>query len=237
MALLEVRELRGGYGSLPVLHEMSFEVEEGQTAVVLGLNGAGKTTALLHVAGMMRPWSGSILFGGRDVSGEDPTRLVDAGIVLVPEGRRVFPALTILKNLKMGAWTRRRTKPFVNERIDAAFKYFPILEQRKDQLAGTMSGGEQQMLAIARGMMSGPKILMVDEASLGLSPIMSQQVFRTAQQINEDGVTVLLVEQNTSAVRIADRTFVVEKGRVVFSGSGQQVLESEEIRKAYLGAP
>lgn len=237
MSFLELKDVRGGYGSLPVLHELSFSIEEGQTAVILGLNGAGKTTTLLHIAGLMKPWNGSVTFNGQEVNDLDVPKHVVAGVVLVPEGRRVFPALTVLKNLRMGAWTRRRKSSFVKERLDLAFQYFPRLDERKDQLAGTLSGGEQQMLAIARGLMSDPKLLMIDEASLGLSPVLAQTVFSIVQQINKSGVTVILVEQNTGAVKIADQTFVMEKGRIVFSGTGQEVLESKEMREAYLGAP
>lgn len=236
-AFLEVNALRGGYGHLPVLHELSLSVDEGETAVILGLNGAGKTTTLLHIAGLMRPWSGSVSFAGEDVTGKDVSVLVHAGIVLVPEGRRVFPALTVLKNLKMGAWTKRKSGSYVNERIEQAYSYFPRLRERAEQLAGTLSGGEQQMLAIARGLMSEPKLLLVDEASLGLSPVLAQNVFQIVERINNDGVTVILVEQNTSAVKIADRTFVMEKGSIVFSGTGAEVLKSKEMREAYLGAP
>lgn len=237
MAFLELKNLRGGYGSLPVLHDLSFEVEEGQTAVILGLNGAGKTTTLLHIAGLMKPWSGSVTFDGAEIHDKDVPKHVGSGIVLVPEGRRVFPALTVIKNLRMGAWTKRRKAAFVKERLDLALRYFPRLEERKDQLAGTLSGGEQQMLAIARGLMTQPRLLMIDEASLGLSPVLSQTVFSIVKQINEDGVTVILVEQNTGAVKIADITLVMEKGGIVFSGTGQEVLESAEMREAYLGAP
>lgn len=222
---------------MPVLHDLSFSVEEGQTAVILGLNGAGKTTTLLHIAGLMKPWKGSVVFNGQEVNDLDVPKHVVTGIVLVPEGRRVFPALTVLKNLRMGAWTRRRKSAFVKERLDLSFEYFPRLDERKDQMAGTLSGGEQQMLAIARGLMSDPKLLMIDEASLGLSPVLAQQVFSIVQQINKSGVTVILVEQNTGAVKIADTTLVMEKGGIVFSGTGQEVLDSREMREAYLGAP
>ena len=237
MALLEIEDLRGGYGSLPVLHDLSLAVEEGETAVLLGSNGAGKTTTMLHIAGMMKPWSGSITFAGGEIGGLDTTRLVPQGIVLVPEGRRVFPALSVVKNLEMGAWTRRKDKAFIKERIEQGYDYFPRLKERSSQMAGTLSGGEQQMLAIARGMMGAPKLLIIDEASLGLSPVLAQNVFSIVKRINSDGVTVILVEQNIGAVAIADRTFVMEKGRIVFSGTGREVLESPEIREAYLGAP
>jgi len=237
MALLEVKQLRGGYGTLPVLHELSIAVEEGETAVLLGSNGAGKTTTLLHISGMMKPWAGEIIFDGQRFDGQDPSKLVNAGVVLVPEGRHVFPALSVIKNLQMGAWTKRKDTAFVKQRMEQGFDYFPRLKERANQLAGTLSGGEQQMLAIARGLMSAPRLLMIDEASLGLSPVLAQSVFDIVSRINADGVTVVLVEQNIGAVAIADRTFVMEKGRIVFTGTGQEVLDSPEIREAYLGAP
>jgi branched-chain amino acid transport system ATP-binding protein len=237
MALLELEHVRGGYGTLPVLHDLSFSINQGETTVILGLNGAGKSTTLLHIAGLMNPWSGTVTFDGQVVSGFDVPEAVRAGIVLVPEGRRVFGALSVLKNLRMGAWTKRRDSAFISERIQQVFEYFPRLDERNDQLAGTLSGGEQQMLAIGRGLMADPKLLMIDEASLGLSPVLAQTVFRIVQRINETGVTVILVEQNTSAVKIADQTLVMEKGGIVFTGTGAEVMESDEIRKAYLGAP
>ena len=237
MALLEVNNLRGGYGSLPVLHDLSFAIEEGETAVLLGSNGAGKTTTMLNIAGMMKPWSGSIVFNGEDIAGQDTIKLVRAGVVLVPEGRRVFPALTVIKNLQMGAWTKRKNSSFIKERMEQALDYFPRLRERSGQLAGTLSGGEQQMLAIGRGLMSDPKLLIIDEASLGLSPVLAQAVFGIVQRINDAGVTVILVEQNVGAVAIADRTFVMEKGSIVFTGTGKEVLDSPEIREAYLGTP
>lgn len=237
MAFLELNDVRGGYGGLPVLQNLSLAIEEGQTAVILGLNGAGKTTTLLHIAGLMTPWSGSITFDGEEIGDKDISELVSSGLVLVPEGRRVFPALNVLKNLKMGAWTRRKDSAFIEERLQQVFAYFPRLEERKEQLGGTLSGGEQQMLSLARGLMAQPRLLMIDEASLGLSPVLAQTVFDIVQRINQDGVTVVLVEQNTSAVTIADITFVLEKGQIVFTGSGQEVMQSDEIRQAYLGAP
>lgn len=237
MAFLEIDQISGGYGSLPVLQDLSISVEEGETAVLLGLNGAGKSTTLLHIAGFMRPWGGHIRFDGQEVGGTDVGRLVEQGLVLVPEGRHIFPALSVLKNLQMGAWTRRRKGSFIRTRTEQIFDYFPRLNERVSQLAGTLSGGEQQMLAIGRGLMSAPRLLMIDEASLGLSPILASTVFGIVKRINSDGVTVVLVEQNTGAVAIAERTYVMEKGAIVFTGSGTEVLDSPEIRKAYLGAP
>lgn len=237
MAFLEVNDLRGGYGTLPVLHDLSLSVEEGETAVVLGSNGAGKTTTMLHIAGMMKPWGGTINFDGKDIKGTDTSQLVADGIVLVPEGRRVYPALTVTKNLVMGAWVKRKDKSYIQQKTQQVFEYFPRLQERAGQLGGTLSGGEQQMLAIGRGLMADPRLLIIDEASLGLSPVLAQTVFDIVSRINQAGVTVILVEQNIGAVAIADTTYVVEKGRIVFTGTGTEVLESPEIREAYLGAP
>lgn len=237
MALLEVTDLVGGYGHLPVLHGISLSIEEGETAVILGLNGAGKTTTLLNVAGLMDSWGGTVTFAEEDVTGWDSSELVEVGIVLVPEGRHVFPALSVVKNLRMGAWTRRHDAAYVRDQMEKVFEYFPRLEERAHQLGGTLSGGEQQMLAIGRGLMADPKLLLIDEASLGLSPLLAQTVFEIVSQINRDGVTVLMVEQNTGVLTIASRTYILEKGSVIYSGSGEQILEQEELRKAYLGVP
>ncbi|HYH27400.1 MAG TPA: ATP-binding cassette domain-containing protein, partial [Actinomycetota bacterium] len=165
MALLELKEVRTGYGSTPVLHGVDLEVEEGQTAVVLGLNGAGKTTTMLTIAGILRPWSGSITLDGKDIGRKrmEPAALVREGIVLVPEGRHVFPSLTVANNLRMGSWPVRKDQKFVKERMKQVFEYFPVLEQRREQLAGTLSGGEQQMLAVGRGLMARPRLLLIDE--------------------------------------------------------------------------
>lgn len=238
MALLEVEDLRAGYGSLPVLYGMSFGVEEGETAVFLGLNGAGKTTTMLCLAGLHRPSGGTINFAGEDVTRLDAKRRVPKGVVLVPEGRRVFPALSVEKNLLIGAWPKRKDSSFIAQRREEVYGYFPRLAERNEQLAGTLSGGEQQMLAIGRGMMSDPKMLMIDEASLGLAPVIVSALFDIIKRINESGVTVLLVEQNVGALKIADRAFVVEKGTLIYSVVGEEISErGEELREAYLGAP
>jgi branched-chain amino acid transport system ATP-binding protein len=237
MALLELEDVKTGYGKTPVLHGVDLAVDEGQTAVILGLNGAGKTTTMMTIAGALKMWSGRLVFDGRRIGGKDPAHLVKMGIVLVPEGRHVFPALSVMNNLKMGSWPVRREGKFVKERLKQVFEYFPILEQRRGQLAGTLSGGEQQMLAIGRGLMSRPRMLLIDEASLGLSPKLVQQVFQIVRRINEDGVTVLMVEQNASSVKGADRAFIMEHGRIIHQGTGQEILAEGEIRKAYLGAP
>jgi len=234
MALLEVEELRAGYG-FPVLHGISFEVHEGETAVLFGLNGAGKTTTLATIAGLLRPDGGAIRFDGRRIDGRSPAQLVRAGIALVPEGRRVFPELTVAANLRLGAWTRRRHRAELEQRRDLVFGYFPRLAERVDQLAGTLSGGEQQMLAIGRALMSGPRLLFIDEASLGLSPALAKVVFQVVARINDDGVTVIIVEQNVGVLPYADRALIMEKGTLVFTGVGDE-LRHADLRATYLGS-
>ncbi len=237
MPLLEIEDLKVGYGSLPVLGGITFAIEEGETAVLLGLNGAGKTTTVLTLAGMLKPWSGKIVFQGRDITGADSRSLVAAGIVLVPEGRHVFPGLTVAQNLRLGAWPYKKDRKNTRQVVERAVEYFPRLRERWTQLAGTLSGGEQQMLAIARGLMARPKLLLIDEASLGLSPKLTQTVFDVVHQINQDGTTVLIVEQNAGVLRIASRALVMEKGTLVYRGTGEDILDHSEIRQAYLGAP
>ncbi len=236
MALLEVEDLRAGYGSLPVLGGISFEIEEGETAVLLGLNGAGKTTTIMNLAGLLKPWSGSIKFNGEEISGTDPRKLVAQGIVLVPEGRRVFPQLTVAQNLRLGAWPYKRDRKGTREIVERSVEYFPRLRERWTQLGGTLSGGEQQMLAIARGLMARPKLLLIDEASLGLSPKLTQTVFEVVKKINDDGTTVFMVEQNAGVLNIADKAYVMEKGTLIFTGKGDEIMNNEELREAYLGA-
>ncbi|HWC14354.1 MAG TPA: ABC transporter ATP-binding protein [Actinomycetota bacterium] len=235
MSLLEVRDLKTGYGSLPVLQGISFDVEEGETAVLLGLNGAGKTTTVLALAGLIKTWSGSVTFAGTDVTGTDPRKLVSEGVVLVPEGRHVFPQLTVAQNLRLGAWPYKKERKETRETVERAVEYFPRLRERWTQLAGTLSGGEQQMLAIARGLMARPKLLLIDEASLGLSPKLTQTVFEVVKRINNDGATVLMVEQNAGVLDIADRAFVMEKGTLIYSGTSERGLNYAQIQEAYLG--
>jgi branched-chain amino acid transport system ATP-binding protein len=235
MALLEVDDIFTGYDATPVLHGVSFTIDEGETAVVLGLNGAGKTTTMATIAGLLKTWAGQIRFEGKAVHGKDPSVLVKQGIVLVPEGRHVFAGLSVANNLRMGAWTQSKDSKFVKERLRLVFEYFPVLEERKAQMAGTLSGGEQQMLAIGRGLMSRPRLLLIDEASLGLSPKLVQQVLSVVKRINEDGVTVLLVEQNVGALKVVDRAFIMQKGQIIYEGDREALMGSEDIRKAYLG--
>jgi branched-chain amino acid transport system ATP-binding protein len=237
MSLLEVRDLRTGYGSLPVLQGISFDVQEGETAALLGLNGAGKTTTVQTLAGLHKQWEGTVRLNDTDVSSLPPRKLVSAGVVLVPEGRHIFPQLTVAQNLRLGAWPYRRDRKGTRETIERVVEYFPKLKERWTQLGGTLSGGEQQMLSIARGLMGRPKLLLIDEASLGLSPVLTQTVFEIVKRINEDGTTVFMVEQNAGVLEIADRAFVMEKGSIVYEGEGEDIIDHSEIRQAYLGAP
>jgi len=232
VSLLEVEELRVGYGALPVLHGINFAIEEGTTAVLLGLNGAGKTTTVNTIAGLLHAWSGEIRFGGRPVTRLSTDEIVRAGISLSMEGRHVFPGLSIRDNLELGAWTSRDRMPETMERV---FTYFPRLEERAGQLAGTLSGGEQQMLAIGRALMARPRLLLVDEASLGLSPLMAETVFEVVGQINRDGTTVLLVEQNVGALEYADQALVMEKGTLTFDGLPERLADESHLEEIYLG--
>lgn len=234
MALLEVENLRAGYGSVPVLHGVDLNVEEGSNAVLLGLNGAGKSTTLMTLAGLLPVTGGQIRYDGKPLTGS-PGGRVRAGIVLVPEGRHVFPALTVKQNLRLGGWTIRRDSRRVRRNLMEVYQIFPRLEERADQLAGTLSGGEQQMLAIGRGLMSSPRLLLIDEASLGLSPKLTEQVFAAVKLINQRGVTVLMVEQNAGVLAQADTAFVMQQGRVTITGSGSQTLEDDVVRAAYFG--
>jgi branched-chain amino acid transport system ATP-binding protein len=234
MALLEVEQLRAGYGSVPVLHGVDLSVEEGSNAVLLGLNGAGKSTTLMTLAGLLPVTGGEIRYDGEPLTGSPGAR-VRAGIVLVPEGRHVFPALTVKQNLRLGAWTIRRDGRRVRQNLADVYAIFPRLEERADQTAGTLSGGEQQMLAIGRGLMSSPRLLLIDEASLGLSPKLTEQVFAAVKLINQRGTTVLMVEQNAGVLAQADTAFVMQQGRVTITGSGSQTLEDDAVRAAYFG--
>ncbi|MEJ7582677.1 MAG: ABC transporter ATP-binding protein [Acidimicrobiales bacterium] len=233
MALLEIEGLRVGYG-FPVLMGIDFEVEEGETAVLFGLNGAGKTTTVATIAGLLKPDAGTIHFGGTQIGGRSPAQLVSMGVALVPEGRRVFPELSVANNLRLGAWSRRRHTKEVEASRELVFNYFPRLAERIDQNAGTLSGGEQQMLAIGRALMSKPKLLLVDEASLGLSPSLAKIVFQVMSQINDDGVTVVIVEQNVGILPYADRALIMEKGTLIYSGLGDEI-RSANLRESYLG--
>ncbi|HVL80106.1 MAG TPA: ABC transporter ATP-binding protein [Actinomycetota bacterium] len=235
MPFLHVRSVHAGYGRVPVLHGVDLTVEQGEIAAVLGPNGAGKTTTLRAVSGLIRPSSGSILFDGQELAGREAEEIVGMGMAHVPENRGVFPALTVEENLRLGGYMVQKRKDEYAANLDRVFGFFPVLSERRTQLAGTLSGGEQQMLAIGRGLMSSPKILLVDEASLGLAPIIVKRLFEIIRQINASGTTVLMVEQNAAfTLAIAHRAFLMQKGRIVFAGSGEE-LRSEGLVKAYLG--
>ncbi len=234
MALLEIESLTVGYG-FPVLLGISFEVQEGETAVLFGLNGAGKTTTVATIAGLLTPDSGSIRFDGQEIAGRSPAGLVADGISLSPEGRRVFPRLSVADNLRMGAWVRRRDSKVIDEQRALVYDYFPRLSERAGQMAGTLSGGEQQMLAIGRALMSRPRLLLIDEASLGLSPTLAKTVFEVVKRINDDGVTVMIVEQNVGVLPYADRALIMEKGTLIYTGVGDEI-RNANLRETYLGA-
>lgn len=234
MALLEIEGLEVGY-DFQVLRGISFGVEEGETAVLFGLNGAGKTTTVTTIAGLLKPWAGSVKFAGEEIGGKSPAELVDMGISLSPEGRRIFSRLSVADNLKMGNWTRRADKRIYKKQVELVFDYFPRLEERSSQIAGTLSGGEQQMLAIGRALMSAPKLLLIDEASLGLSPTLATTVFQVVNQINRDGTTVVLVEQNIGVLPYADRALVMEQGTLVYEGVGDEI-RNANLRETYLGS-
>src|SRR5688500_17103773 len=233
MALLEVEELRVGYG-FPVLMGISFEVQEGETAVLFGLNGAGKTTTVATIAGLLRPDSGSIRFEGNEIAGRTPPQLVAQGIALSPEGRRVFGGLSVENNLRLGAWSRRRDHAGAEGSRQRVSAYVPRLGDRSARLAGLLSGGEQQMLAIGRALMSRPKLLLIDDASLGLSPALAKTVFEVVSRINDEGVTVIIVEQNVGVLPYADRALIMEKGTLVYQGVGEEI-RSANLRETYLG--
>jgi branched-chain amino acid transport system ATP-binding protein len=232
-ALLEVEDLRVGYG-FPVIMGISFQVEEGETAVLFGLNGAGKTTTVATIAGLLKPDSGSIRLKGEEIGGRSAPSLVSAGIALSPEGRRVFPQLSVENNLRLGAWTRRRDQAGIEQSRQLVYDYFPRLAERSGQLAGLLSGGEQQMLAIGRALMSRPVLLLIDEASLGLSPALAKTVFEVVSRINDEGVTVIIVEQNVGVLPYADRALIMEKGTLVYEGVGDEI-RSANLRETYLG--
>ncbi len=232
--LLEVSDLEVSYGKIRAVKGISFTVEEGEVVSLIGTNGAGKTTTLRTVSGLLRPSAGSIRFQGKDISRTAAHQIVTMGIAHSPEGRRIFPQLSVEENLLLGAFARKDTR--VRADLDAAYELFPVLSERRRQSAGTFSGGEQQMLAMGRAMMSRPKLLMLDEPSMGLSPLMMKRIMTTVTTLQQQGTTILLVEQNArAALKRASKGYVLEVGQIVLSGSGQDLLDSGEVRKAYLG--
>ena len=235
MSMLEVKDLEVYYGVIQAIKGISFHVEEGEVIALIGANGAGKTTTLQTITGMLNAKAGSIQFEGTELTKIPGHKIVSMGMAHVPEGRRVFAQLSVLENLKLGAYTRK-DKTEIEESLKRVYKSFPRLEERKNQLAGTLSGGEQQMLAMGRALMSRPKILLLDEPSMGLSPLLVKEIFRIIQDINKRGTTILLVEQNAKmALGIADRAYVLETGKIVLEGTGEELAASERVRKAYLG--
>ena len=235
MAFLEVKDLSVYYGVICALKGISFEVNEGEIVSLIGANGAGKTTTMQSVVGLIPKKSGTVLFDGKDITKTACHKIVRMGMTQVPEGRRIFQELSVYENLLMGAYTNRNKQSFKQD-LEEIYERFPRLAERRNQVAGTLSGGEQQMLAMGRALMSHPKLLMLDEPSMGLSPLLVDQVFEIIKDINKSGTTVLLVEQNAGkALAISDRTYVLETGRIVLSGTGAERASSEEIRKAYLG--
>jgi branched-chain amino acid transport system ATP-binding protein len=231
--MLVVRDLAAAYGPIQALHDVALEVAAGEVAAVIGPNGAGKSTLLNTIVGMLRPRRGTVRFDGRDVTGYQPERLVGLGLALVPERRQVFAELSVEDNLRLGAYTLGRA---AQRDADRVYELFPILRERGRQLAGTLSGGEQQMLAIGRGLMSRPKLLMLDEPSLGLAPLVAREIMATIRALPTAGTTVLLVEQNArAAVEIADRAYVLEAGRVALAGPARAVLADEQVQRTYLG--
>ena len=231
--MLKVNNLRVSYGGIEAVKEISFEVPEKSIVTLIGANGAGKSTTLRTITGLVKAKAGSVEFLGEDITGKDANYIVSKGITLVPEGRRVFPDMTVLENIKIGAFLR---KDNLQKDIDWVYDLFPRLKERSWQLAGTLSGGEQQMLAVGRALMSNPKLMMMDEPSLGLAPLVVRDIFNIIKEINKQGVTILLIEQNANmALQTADVGYVMETGRITMTGSGESLLSNEAVKAAYLG--
>ncbi len=235
MALLEIKDLQVNYGVINAIKGVSLDVNEGEIIALIGANGAGKTTILHTITGLIQAKSGSIMFDGKDLTKTPAHKIVSMGMAHVPEGRRVFQELSVLENLKLGAYTRK-DKNEIAESLKMVYERFPRLEERKNQVAGTLSGGEQQMLAMGRALMSKPRIILMDEPSMGLSPLLVSEIFDIIKVINESGTTVLLVEQNAKkALSIADRAYVLETGNITLSGKASDLINDESVKKAYLG--
>lgn len=232
--LLQVEGLKVNYGGIEAVKGIDFEVQSGEIVTLIGANGAGKSSTLRTIAGLVKPSGGKILFDGEELIGKSTDAIVSKGITLVPEGRRIFPDLTVIENLKIGAYLRCDD---IREDLNRVFELFPRLKERSWQAGGTLSGGEQQMLAVARALMSRPKLLMMDEPSLGLAPLIVRDIFSIIREINSSGVTILLIEQNANmAIKTADRGYVLETGRITLSGKGSELLSNEGVKAAYLGA-
>ncbi|MEN6350904.1 MAG: ABC transporter ATP-binding protein [Syntrophomonas sp.] len=233
--MLNIKEIDVFYGAIHALKKLSLKVEEGSIVTLIGANGAGKTTTLKSISGLLRPKNGSITFKGVDITKVAPEKIVGMGISQVPEGRRVFPTMTVLENLEMGAYLRKDKKQ-IDIDMETVFTRFPRLKERRKQTAGTLSGGEQQMLAIGRALMAKPTLMLMDEPSMGLAPLLVKEIFEIVKDINARGTTILLVEQNAHmALSIADRAYVIETGEIVLQGTAQELMNSEDVKKAYLG--
>lgn len=231
--MLKIEDMHVYYGAIHAVKGVSFEVDDGEIVALIGANGAGKSTILKTVSGLMHPRGGSIMFKGKDISRTEAHKLVRQGLSHVPEGRRIFLQMSVLENLEMGAFTQKEVS---KEQLEKVFELFPRLKERRKQIAGTLSGGEQQMLAMSRALMNKPSLMMLDEPSMGLAPILVDQIFDIITQLHKDGTTILLVEQNASkALEIADRAYVLETGKITLSGTGKELADSDDIRKAYLG--
>ena len=232
--LLQVENLNVYYGSIHAIKGVSFQVNEGEIVTLIGANGAGKSTTLNTIAGLLKPKTGTVTFEGKVISGMTANRIVPLGMALCPEGRRIFQHMTVRENLEMGAYSRPKSE--IEDSIEQVFKRFPRLKERRKQIAGTLSGGEQQMLAMSRALMSKPKLMMLDEPSMGLAPILVDQIFDIIKELHASGTTILLVEQNArKALQIADRAYVLETGSITLSGTGAELASSEDVKKAYLG--
>jgi len=232
-SILKISDLKVNYGGIEAVKGISFDVPEGEIVTLIGANGAGKSSTLRAIAGLVKPRSGKIEFKGEDITGKDPNTIVQNGVILVPEGRRIFPDLTVQENLRIGAYLR---KDDITEDLNWVYDLFPRLKERSWQAGGTLSGGEQQMLAVGRALMSRPKVIMMDEPSLGLAPLIVKGIFDIIREVNKQGVTVLLIEQNANmALKTAGIGYVMETGRITMSGSGMELLENEQVKEAYLG--
>jgi len=235
MIMLELHGVQAGYGSIQALRDVSLHVAEGEIATLIGANGAGKSTTLMTICGLVAAKAGEILFAGKSLRGMKPHEVVGLGIVQVPEGRRIFPQLSVLENLQLGAYLRR-DRDGIRRDLDHVMELFPILAQRRQQAGGTLSGGEQQMLAISRALMARPRLLLLDEPSLGLAPLVIRQIFEMLRRINREGTTVFLVEQNANqALKLAHRGYVLENGRVVLNDAAAKLLDNQAVKRAYLG--
>ncbi len=232
--VLKIEDLKVSYGGIQAVRGISFEVNQGEIVTLIGANGAGKSSTLRTISGLVKAVGGRVTFMGEDITGKDSTEIVSKGLMMVPEGRRIFPNLTVLENLKVGAYLRNDD---LSEDLEMVFHYFPRLKERSWQAGGTLSGGEQQMLAVGRALMGKPKLLMMDELSLGLAPIVVQGIFDIINEIHSSGATVLLIEQNANmALHVADRAYVIENGKITLSGTGKELLEDEKVKSAYLGS-